>query len=86
MWNIFLNELEDDYLVSPITSSKFEIGFRNEMKSLVTVEEKDGEKSLLFFRLTSVIWDVIKVQKAFVRTYWTSESQLQVFYGEKNTF
>ena len=81
----FIADMDLKYFVAPVQSSEFNNHFEMELKDLVAYEDTADGRSLLFFRQTEVIWDVLVVQKEVIRSYWASEAFLQLFVGEDNS-
>ncbi|EAY04440.1 hypothetical protein TVAG_396260 [Trichomonas vaginalis G3] len=81
----FISDTSLRYFVAPAQSTEFSEAFMQERKDLVAFEDKADGRFVLFFRLTEVVWDVLSVQKEFVRSYWASEAVEQIFFGEDNS-
>lgn len=81
----FVEEVTTQYMSAPITSKEFQKTFKLEESDLFSITERSGEKLAVFFKLTSVSYDVIHIQREFVRSFWASEAFLQIFLGEDNS-
>ena len=82
--NEFIKEVQESFLPAPITSPEFSTAFKRETKDIFSITERGKEITVLFFRLTEVQYDIMHIQRAFVRSFWASEAFLQVFFGEDN--
>jgi hypothetical protein len=79
----FLEEADDQYCATPVTSEDFARVFNEGRIGLVSVLLRDGEAKLLFFRWTYMEWNVFALQREVVRSFWATEVQSQVFWGER---
>ena len=75
------DELHDEYMCQSMLSAEFYNAFVRKSHSLVSVANRDSTCKLLFFRTTSTNWTVYSLNREFVRSYWSSEAQSQLFYG-----
>ena len=78
---VCFDELHDEYMCHSILSADFYNAFIQKSHSLVSVANRDSTRNILFFRTTSTNWSVYAVNREFVRSYWSSEAQSQLFYG-----
>lgn len=81
----FISDTSLRYFVAPAQSTEFNEAFLEERRDLVAFEDKSDGRFVLFFRLTEVVWDVLAVQREFVRSFWASEAQSQIFFGEDSS-
>ena len=82
----FIRATEQQYFIGPIQSGEFNEEFEKGEKDLVTFENiGDGKNNVLFFRKLLVDWDVMSIQKEFVRSFWASETMAQIYFGEDNS-
>ena len=82
----FINDTEELYFVSPIQTSSFNDEFEKGEKDLVTFEKtSDGINNVLFFRKMIVHWDVMAIQKEFVRSFWATDALQQIYFGDDNS-
>ena len=82
----FIRITEQQYFICPIQNAEFNEAFEKGEKDLVCFEDiADGKNTVLFFRKLIVDWDVMSIQKEFVRSYWASETMSQIYFGEDNS-
>jgi hypothetical protein len=79
----WIQELEDEYFTAPVTSPDFGRVFNEGHLDLVSAIFKDGAPKLLFFRRSSLDWNVFALEREVVRSFWATEIQSQVFWGEQ---
>jgi len=78
----FFDIISLQYLSEPIRNEGFSREFIAMKKDLMSIEEKRGEKTILFFRRSKVFWNILRIQKSCCRTFWASEACQQIFFGE----
>ena len=82
----FINDTEEIYFVSPIQNSDFNDEFEKGEKDLVSFEKtSDGVNNILFFRKMVVHWNVMSIQKEFVRSFWATDALQQIYFGDDNS-
>ena len=78
----FIERSENTFIVVPAQSTEFNEEYIKEEKNIVSFEEIHDQKEILFFNRAIVNWNVVYVQKEFVRSFWSSEAFEQIFCGE----
>jgi len=81
----FIEETEQDYLCTPISNPEFEIAFKSERKTLVTLSTSSETSELLFFRMTENKWNIMKIKREAVKSAWQSESFAQMYLNESSS-
>jgi hypothetical protein len=79
----WMRGVEDEYFTAPVTSPDFGRVFDEGRLGLVSALLKDGQPTLLFFTQSEHKWDVFALQREVVRSFWATEIQSQVFWGEE---
>jgi hypothetical protein len=78
----FLADTAEEYAPAAIASNEFVEVFAQGEKDLLTVLYQGGETMVAFFRQSVSKWNVFAIQREVVRTFWATETQSQVFWGE----
>lgn len=77
-----LTAAELEWTCATLQSHEFQQAMRTRSRHLVTVEEKTMR--LVVFRATESVWSVFALQREVVRSFWATEAQAQIFWGERD--
>jgi hypothetical protein len=75
-------EADEEWVAAPLASREFADAVRCQTKHLLSIEKRTGR--LVVFRASVSCWNVVRLQREVVMSFWATEAQSQIFWCEKN--
>lgn len=76
----YVNDFADEYVITRIDSDEFLKTFNDSKKKILSVEDINGEKSILRFTFSITNWNIYQMKHEWIRALWSSDIRTLLFY------